>query len=293
MQRLINSIMIDMTFLPPKKLLQNLFFSSISLQILIGIGQLLGKAGVFVAVGFQIHQLQSWAWASVHTLLLPGHRLPCGRGLCDSVDRSKVRIYFPHHRKGLLRVPYTARRSNQSILKEISPEYSLEGLMLKLQFFDHLMWRTDALEKTLMLGKIEGRRSQRVGRRWDGLYQWLNGHEFEQAPGDSEGQGSLARCSPWGPKELDTTERLNNSNHHRKINSEHFHHGGVIFCTKTERCSGILHVHHEASKLLSLPSTLLGQLVSFQSLPWMEREDGREAFRLRLERCTPFFLFLR
>ena len=60
----------------------------------------------------------------------------------------------------LLRVPWTARRSNQSILKEISPEYSLEGLMLKLklQYFGHLMWRTDLLEKTLMLGKIEGRR---------------------------------------------------------------------------------------------------------------------------------------
>ena len=60
--------------------------------------------------------------------------------------------------KGLLKVPWTARRSNQSILKEISPEYSLEGLMLKLQYFSHLMQRTDSLGKTLMLGKIEGRR---------------------------------------------------------------------------------------------------------------------------------------
>ena len=58
----------------------------------------------------------------------------------------------------LLRVPWTARRYNQSILKEISPEYSLEGLMLKLQYFGHLMERTDSFEKTLMLGKIEGRR---------------------------------------------------------------------------------------------------------------------------------------
>jgi len=57
-----------------------------------------------------------------------------------------------------LRVPWTARRSNQSILKEISLKYSLEGLMLKLQYFGHLMQRTDSLEKTLMLGKIEGRR---------------------------------------------------------------------------------------------------------------------------------------
>ena len=72
----------------------------------------------------------------------------------------------------LLRVPWTAKRSNQSILKEISPEYSLEGLMvkLKLQYFGHLMWRTDPLEKTLMLGKTEGRRRgwQRM-RQLDGI----------------------------------------------------------------------------------------------------------------------------
>ena len=72
----------------------------------------------------------------------------------------------------LLRVPWTARRSNQSILKEISPEYSLEGLMLKLklQYFGHLMWRTDSLEKTLMLGKIDGGR----GRWWQRM-RWLDG----------------------------------------------------------------------------------------------------------------------
>ena len=72
-----------------------------------------------------------------------------------------------------MRVPWTARRSNQSILKEISPEYSLEGLMLKLklQYFGHLMQRTDSFEKTLMLGKIEGgRRRGRQRRRWlDGI----------------------------------------------------------------------------------------------------------------------------
>ena len=74
--------------------------------------------------------------------------------------------------KRLLRVPWTVRRSNQSILKEISPEYSLEGLMLKLklQYFGHLMWRTDSLEKTLMLGKIEGKR--RRGRQ---RMRWLDG----------------------------------------------------------------------------------------------------------------------
>ena len=72
---------------------------------------------------------------------------------CRRIDASELWCW-----RRLLRVPWTARRSNQSILKEISPEYSLEGLMLKLQYFGHLMQRTDSLEKTLMLGKIEGRR---------------------------------------------------------------------------------------------------------------------------------------
>ena len=73
--------------------------------------------------------------------------------------------------KRLLRFPWTARRSNQSILKESNPKYSLEGLMLKLQYFSHLMRRTDSLEKTLMLGKIEGgRRRRRQRMRWlDGI----------------------------------------------------------------------------------------------------------------------------
>ena len=110
----------------------------------------------------------------------------------------------------LLRVPCTAR-SNQSVLKEINPEYSLEELILKLQYFGHLMRRADSLEKTLMLGKIEGRR--RRGRQDEIVewHHWLNAHEFEQSPGDSEGQGSLSCCSSWGHKELDTTEWLNNN----------------------------------------------------------------------------------
>ena len=97
---------------------------------------------------------------------------------------------------------------------EISPEYSLEGLMLKLklEYFGHLMQRTDWFEKTLMLGKIESRRRREWQGEMVGWYHLLNGHEFEQAPGDGEGQGSLACCSPWGHRELDTTERLNNKN---------------------------------------------------------------------------------
>ena len=114
----------------------------------------------------------------------------------------------------LLRVPWPARKSNQSILEEISPEYSMEGLMLKqkLNYFGHLMRRANSLVKALMLGKIEGRRRKGQPRmRWlDGIIDSMD--EFEQTPGDSEGQGSLGCCSPWGCKELDMTEQLNKNN---------------------------------------------------------------------------------
>ena len=89
------------------------------------------------------------------------------KGECRRTDAFEMWYW-----RRFLRVPWTARRSNQSIPKEISPEYSLEGLMLKLklQYFGHLMWRTDSLEKTLMLGKIEGRRR----RGWQRM-RWLDG----------------------------------------------------------------------------------------------------------------------
>ena len=100
----------------------------------------------------------------------------------------------------------SARRSDQSILKEISPECSLEGLMLKLQYFVHLMRRTDSLQKTLDAGKVWGQEEKRVTE--DEMVGWhprLNGREFEQTPPDSAGQGSLVCCNPWGCKESDTT----------------------------------------------------------------------------------------
>ena len=100
-----------------------------------------------------------------------------------------------------------ARRSNQSILKEVNPEYSLGGLMvkLKLQNFGHLMQRTNSLEKALMLGKIESRRR---GRQDEvvGWHHRLYRHELEQALGVGDGQGGLASCSPWSCKESDMTE---------------------------------------------------------------------------------------
>ena len=98
----------------------------------------------------------------------------------------------------LLRVPWTARRLNQSILKEINPEYSLEGLMLKLkiQNFGHLMLRVDSLETILMLGRIEGSWKGWQRMIWLDGFPELNEHEFVQPPRDSEGQGRLLCCSP-------------------------------------------------------------------------------------------------
>ena len=114
----------------------------------------------------------------------------------------------------LLRVPWTAGRSSQSILKETGLEYSLEGLMLKLKFqsLSHLIRRTDSLEKTLMLGKIEGRR--RRGQQMVGWHHWLNGHEFGWTPGVGVGLGGLVCCSPWGCKET----RLSNWTELRNMN---------------------------------------------------------------------------
>ena len=106
--------------------------------------------------------------------------------------------------KRLLRVPWTARRSNQSILKEISPGISMEGIMLKLklQYFGHLMQRVDSLEKTLMLGAIRGRR-----RRGRPRMRWLDGiTDSMDVSLSGDGQGGLACCNSWGRKESDTTE---------------------------------------------------------------------------------------
>ena len=96
-------------------------------------------------------------------------------------------------------------------IRPVSPGCSLEGLVLKLkvQYFGHLMQRTDSLEKTLLLGKTEDRRRRGRLKTEEEMLRWhhlLNGHEIEQSPGVGDVQGRLVCCSPWGPKESDTTE---------------------------------------------------------------------------------------
>ena len=126
-------------------------------------------------------------------------------------ERQRIDAFELWYWRRLLRVPWTARGSNQSILKEISPEYSLEGLMLKLKlrYFGHL-------RQSRLTGKDhdDGKdwRQEEKGVTEDEMVGWhhqLSGHEFEQTPGVGDRQGNLACCSPWGCKEWDTTERLN------------------------------------------------------------------------------------
>ena len=132
---------------------------------------------------------------------------------CQRIDAFEQWCWRRH-----LRVPWTARRSNQSIIKEINPNYSLERLMLKLmlQNFGHvnikLMWRAPSLVKDPDAGK--NWRQEEKDTTEDEMVGWhhqLNGHQFQQALGDSEGQGNLECCSPWGHEVLDMTERLNDN----------------------------------------------------------------------------------
>ena len=122
---------------------------------------------------------------------------------CQKIDAFELCCW-----RRLLSIPWAARRSNQSILKEISPGCSLEGLMLKLklQSFGHLMRGTDSLEKDSDAGKDWGQEEK--GAREDetvGWHHWHNGHEFQQTLEDGGKQRSLVCCSPWGHKELDRT----------------------------------------------------------------------------------------
>ena len=117
----------------------------------------------------------------VKAMIFPAVMHTCESWTIKKAEHWRIDAFKLWWWRRLLRVSWTARSSNQSILKEINPKYSLEGLMLKLQYFSHQMWRVDS------------------------------GNEFGQTLGDGEGQGSLMCCSLWGWKESDSTEQLNNS----------------------------------------------------------------------------------
>ena len=146
-------------------------------------------------------------------MVFPVVRYGCESWTIKKAEHWKIDAFELQCWRKLLRVPWTARSSNQSIIKEISPEYWLEGLMLKLQYFSHLM-------RSWLIGKVAdaGRdwRQEEKGTTEDDIVGWhhqLNGHEFEQAPGDGEGwPGSLVCCNPSGHKESNITEWLNTNN---------------------------------------------------------------------------------
>ena len=148
----------------------------------------------------------------VKAMVFPVVMYGCESWTVRKAERWRIDAFELWCWRRLLRVPWTARRSNQSILQEINPGISLEGMMrkLKLQYFGHLMRRVDSLEKTLMLGGIGGRR-----RRGRPRMRWLEGItdlmdvESEWTLGVGDGQGGLACCDSWGCKESDTTERPN------------------------------------------------------------------------------------
>ena len=148
----------------------------------------------------------------VKAMVFPVVMFRCESWTIKMAELQRIDVFELWWWRRLLRVPWTIRRSNQSILKYINPEYSLEGLMLKvkLQHFGHLMQRTNSMEKNLILGETEAGE----GTTEDEMIGWhhrLKAHELEQSLENGEGQGSLGYCSPWGYKESDMTDWLNNN----------------------------------------------------------------------------------
>ena len=166
----------------------------------------------------QLHIWDCWyySWQSwfqlVKAMVFPEVMYGCESWTIKKAEHQRIDAFELWCWRRLLRVPWTARWSSQSILKEISPEYSLEGLMLKLklQYFGHLMWRTNSLEKNMMLGKIEGRR-----RRGQQRTRWLDGITDSMDMCLSKlcelvmDRRPVVLQSIWGHKESATTEQLN------------------------------------------------------------------------------------
>ena len=149
----------------------------------------------------------------VKAMVFPVVMYGCERWIVKKAEHRRIHAFELWCWRRLLRVPWTARKSNQSILKEISPGISLERMMLKLklQYFGHLMWRVDSLEKT-DAGRDWGQEEKGTTEdEMAGWHHWLDGCESEWTPGDGDGQGGLACCDSWGCKESDTTKLLNST----------------------------------------------------------------------------------
>ena len=148
----------------------------------------------------------------VKTMVFPVVMYGCESWTVKKAERRRIDAFELWYWRRLLIVPWTARRSNQSILKEIGPGCSLEGIMLKLklQYFGHLMQRVDPLEKTPMLGGIVDRRRRgRPRMRWlDGITDSID-VSLSELRDFGDGQGGLVCWDSWGRKESDTTEQLN------------------------------------------------------------------------------------
>ena len=147
----------------------------------------------------------------VKAMVFPVVMYGCESWTVKKAERRRIDAFELWCWRRLMRVPWTARRSNQSILEDISPGCSLEGLMLKLklQYFGHLIRGVDSLEKT-NAGRDWGQEEKGMAEdEMAGWHYWLDGHEFEWTPGVGDGQGSLACCDSRGHKESDTTEQLN------------------------------------------------------------------------------------
>ena len=159
----------------------------------------------------KVHLVKAYGFASSPVVMYGCESWTIKKAECWRTDAFELWCW-----RRLLRVVWTSRKSNQSILKEISPKYSLEGLILKLklQCFGHMMRRTNSLEKTLTMGKIEGgrRRGWQRMRRLDGIINLMDmslGKLWELVMDREDWLLGKICCNPWGHKELDTTEQLN------------------------------------------------------------------------------------